>query len=46
MAYLLDSDTFITAKNFHYGLDFCPGYWEWLVRENEAKNIFSINRGF
>jgi hypothetical protein len=24
MAYLLDADVFIRAKNLHYGLDFCP----------------------
>lgn len=24
MAYLLDSDVFIQAKNLHYGFDFCP----------------------
>lgn len=28
--YLLDSDVFIQAKNFHYGFDICPGFWEWL----------------
>ena len=27
MAYLLDSDVFIRAKNDHYGFDFCPGFW-------------------
>ena len=27
MAYLLDSDVFIRAKNLHYGLDFCPAFW-------------------
>lgn len=26
MAYLLDADTFVTAKNLHYGRDFCPAY--------------------
>ncbi len=25
MAYLLDANVFIQAKNLHYGLDFCPG---------------------
>jgi len=24
MAYLLDANVFIAAKNLHYGLDFCP----------------------
>ena len=31
MAYLLDANVFIQAKNLHYGLDFCPAFWEWLI---------------
>ncbi len=27
MAYLLDANVFIQAKNLHYGFDFCPGFW-------------------
>ena len=27
MAYLLDANVFIQAKNLHYGLDFCPAFW-------------------
>lgn len=34
MAYLLDADVFIRAKNLHYGFDFCPAFWESLVTEN------------
>ena len=34
MAYLLDANVFIQAKNLHYGLDFCPAFWDWLI---EAK---------
>ena len=26
MAYLLDANVFIQAKNLHYGLDFCPAF--------------------
>ena len=44
MAYLLDSNTFIQAKNEYYGFDTCPGYWDWLERENTAGNVFSIDR--
>ena len=44
MAYLLDSDVFIQAKNLHYGLDFCPAFWDWLLAENEAGRVFSIER--
>ena len=44
MAYLLDTDVFIRAKNLHYGLDFCPAFWDWLVRENAAGRLFSIEK--
>lgn len=44
MAYLLDANVFIQAKNLHYGLDFCPAFWEWLVRENQARLVFSIEK--
>lgn len=44
MAYLLDADVFIRAKNLHYGLDFCPAFWDWLLAENEAGKVFSIER--
>ncbi len=29
--YLLDTNIFIQAKNLHYGFDFCPAFWEWLM---------------
>jgi predicted nucleic acid-binding protein len=44
MAYLLDANVFIQAKNLHYGLDFCPAFWEWLIQENTAERVFSIER--
>jgi hypothetical protein len=44
MAYLLDANVFIQAKNLHYGLDFCPAFWVWLVAENQAENVFSIEK--
>ena len=44
MAYLLDANVFIQAKNLHYGLDFCPAFWEWLVSNNDARQVFSIER--
>lgn len=44
MAYLLDADVFIRAKNLHYGLDFCPAFWEWLVEANATGKLFSIER--
>ena len=44
MAYLLDADVFIRAKNLHYGFDFCPAFWEWLVQQNQAGYVYSIER--
>ncbi|MDQ2680171.1 MAG: DUF4411 family protein [Candidatus Eremiobacteraeota bacterium] len=44
MAYLLDANVFIQAKNLHYGLDFCPAFWDWLIRENAAGEVFSIEK--
>jgi hypothetical protein len=44
MAYILDADVFIRAKNLHYGLDFCPAFWEWLRMKNAAGQLFSIEK--
>ena len=44
MAYLLDANVFIQAKNLHYGLDFCPAFWDWLIGKNVAKQVFSIEK--
>lgn len=44
MAYLLDANVFIQAKNLHYGLDFCPAFWEWLIDNNRAGVVFSIEK--
>jgi hypothetical protein len=44
MAYLLDANVFISAKNLHYGFDFCPAFWDWLVREHAAGKVFSIEK--
>ena len=44
MAYLLDANVFIQAKNLHYGLDFCPAFWNWLVLSNTAGTVFSIEK--
>lgn len=42
MAYLIDTDIFIAAKNLHYGMDFCPGFWDWLIEANHAGRLLSI----
>jgi len=44
MAYLLDADTLIRAKNDHYGFDFCPAFWSWLIRENNSGNVYSVEK--
>lgn len=44
MAYLLDANVFIQAKNLHYGLDFCPAFWEWLIANNVSGTVFSIEK--
>jgi len=44
MAYLLDANVFIQAKNLHYGLDFCPAFWEWLIHKNNDRQVFSIEK--
>lgn len=44
MPYLLDANVFIQAKNLHYGLDFCPAFWDWLIQANAANKVFSIEK--
>ena len=44
MAYLLDANVFIQAKKLHYGFDFCPAFWEWLIAEHAAARVFSIEK--
>lgn len=44
MAYLLDANVFIQAKNLHYGFDFCPAFWDWLSMANARERVFSIEK--
>lgn len=44
MPYLIDTDVFIQAKNLHYGLDFCPAFWDWLIEQNKKGVVFSIEK--
>ena len=44
MSYLLDANVFMAANNLHYGLDFCPAFWDWLIRENASQKVFSIEK--
>ncbi len=42
--YLLDSNVFIQAKNLHYGFDFCPAFWSWLIEKNAEGRVASIEK--
>jgi len=44
MAYLLDTDVFIQAKNLHYRFDVCPGFWSWLDQAHIAGTVYSIEK--
>lgn len=44
MAYLLDANVFIQAKNQYYGFDYCPAFWDWLERKNTGGLVFSVER--
>ena len=43
MAYLIDSNVFISASNLHYGFDFCPAFWDWLVQMNANNRVYSVS---
>jgi len=44
MSYLLDANVFIQPKNLHYGLDFCPAFWDWIIEQNANGRVFSIDK--
>lgn len=44
MGYLLDANVMIAAQNLHYGFDFCPGFWDWLLVANDAGQVFSVEK--
>jgi len=44
MAYLLDANVFIQAKNLHYGFDFCPAFWDWILLESGRGNVLSVEK--
>lgn len=44
MSYLLDANVFMAAKNLHYGLDFCPAFWDWLIHKGNTGVVFSIDK--
>ncbi len=45
MAYLLDTNVFIEAKDRYYGFDLCPGFWDWLdiaIADGRVKSIENV----
>jgi predicted nucleic acid-binding protein len=42
--YLLDTNIFIQARNLHYGFDFCPAFWDWLIAQSKAEVVSSIDK--
>lgn len=42
--YLIDSNVFIQARNLHYGFDFCPAFWDWLIDQNGIGKVASIEK--
>lgn len=41
--HLIDTDVFIRANREHYGLDYCPAFWDWLGFHGQAGNVGSVN---
>ena len=44
MSYLLESNTFIEAKNGYYDFAVCPGFWDWILAKHAAGDVFSIEK--
>ena len=42
MLYCLDANTLIEGKNIHYGMDFCPAFWDMIDKETPTGRLFSI----
>ena len=40
----VDTNVFTQARNLHYGVDFCPAFWDRSVVRSEAENVASIER--
>lgn len=42
--FLLDTNSFIDAKNFFYAFDICPGFWQSLRRHHKSEQVYSIDQ--
>jgi hypothetical protein len=40
--YLLDANVFIDAKNRYFAFDIVPAFWDWLVVQHQAANVFTV----
>lgn len=43
MAFLLDTNVFIKAKNEYLAFDIAPDFWAWLEQEAEAQQVMSVD---
>lgn len=41
--HLIDADVLIRADREHYGLDYCPAFWDWLGFHGQAGNVGSVD---
>lgn len=42
IGYIIDANVLISAKNQHYGFDFCPGFWHWLEAKKILRQVLSV----
>lgn len=42
MAYLLDANVFIQAKNAYYDFRFCPAFWDWIDSATAGGSVLSV----
>lgn len=40
--YLMDANTYISAKNLYYDMSFCPAYWDWLDLQFSQGQVASV----
>lgn len=41
--YLLDANILIEAKDRYYGMDFAPGFWDWVLHAHGGSRVFSVD---
>lgn len=43
MKYILDSNTFVEAKNRYYNMTVCPAYWVWILQKFTCQDVASLS---